>query len=139
MGWHLTNHACVVSLLFPPVELNGFTGFADSVAAVLATRAREIDEAKKIAVGQRILVQNEAENRRREQMRLKYQLLEIRADIQRFVLLSTLRLMRWANASLQSEDFRMISLYSRLAAENASLQRTLQEQAVMKEKLAKIR
>lgn len=63
--------------------MNGFTGTADAVAAVLATRAREIDEAKKIAVGQHILVQNEAENRRREQMRLKYQLLEIRAETQR--------------------------------------------------------
>ena len=51
----------------------------------MSSKAREIEEAKKIAVGQRLLVQTETEARRREQTRLQYMLLETKAHTQRSV------------------------------------------------------
>ncbi len=74
------------SLAFLVAEVSSFSVTAEGLSTVLASKALEIENAKKAALGQQILVQSEAENRRREQTRLQYMLLETKAQTQRFVL-----------------------------------------------------
>lgn len=89
------------------LELNTFAVASESLTTILSSQAKQTEEAKRLALGQRVLVQTEAEHRRREQLRLQTILLETKAQTERLI------------------------------EEHTALQKIIQEQNLIKERLTK--